>query len=83
MAEDELHPGMKVVGANGGEVGTIKEVRGDSFLVDRRMQRDVWVPLSAVAGTLENNVTLNIVADRVGDMNWPQPPLPGERQLAD
>src|SRR5579884_2515127 len=57
----QIHPGMQVVGANGQNIGSIKEVRGGEFLVNRRMHRDVWVPFSAVVSVVENDVTLNVV----------------------
>ena len=77
---NQVRPGMKVIGANGSEIGTVKELRGDSFLVDRRLHRDVWVPLSAVSSVAANDITLTVVADRIADMNWPEPPLPGQQQ---
>src|SRR5688572_7433198 len=41
-------PDMLVVGADGDEVGVVREVRGDVILVDRMTDGDVYVPVSAV-----------------------------------
>ena len=76
----QLHPGMQVVGANGDQVGSIKEIRASDFLVNRRMHRDVYVPFDAVTSVSQNVVTLNVVSDQVGNMGWPEPPLPGSRE---
>ncbi len=68
-----VNVGMSVVGSEGDTVGTVKEVRGTDFLVDRRMQRDVYVPLDAVQSVTADTVALNIPAAQVDDMNWPTP----------
>jgi hypothetical protein len=76
-----LKVGMEVVGDDGELAGTIKEVRTDSFHLDRPMARDVLVPLDAIqaivdaSGTAAGNprVILTIRADSIGDTDWPHP----------
>jgi uncharacterized protein (TIGR02271 family) len=65
----------EVVGADGSRVGRVKEVRRDDFLVDRSGQRDVYVPLAAVADASGGRVRLAVRADAVDDQGWPNPPL--------
>ncbi|HEX5504031.1 MAG TPA: DUF2171 domain-containing protein [Thermomicrobiales bacterium] len=67
--------GMKVVGANGDDVGTVKAVRADDFLVDRSMQRDIYVPKDAVRDVTANTIALAIPADQVDNMNWQNPSM--------
>jgi hypothetical protein len=74
----QLAPGMKVIGSDGiTTVGTIKEVRGSDFLVDRATRRNIYIPSSAIRSCANDQVTLHIPGPRVDDMDWPSPPLLG------
>ena len=80
-----IEAGMRVVGMNGGHVGTVKSVEADEILVDRPMARDVYVPLSAVVdiateyeaaqgGPVQpSQVVLGIRASEVDDQHWRNP----------
>jgi hypothetical protein len=78
---EQVRPGMDVVGFDGEPVGTVKDVRGSDFLVDRPLARDVYVPIDAVqvivtaTGTEAGHprIILTVRADDVGDMGWPSP----------
>jgi hypothetical protein len=73
--------GMDVVGRDGEDIGTVKEVRATDILVDRPLARDVYVPLEAIRAIIDAtasdsvnpHVVLTIRADSVGDMGWPHP----------
>lgn len=67
--------GMHVVGTDGKEVGTVKEVRDSDFLIDRPMRRDVYAPFNAIQHVNGDTVTLNVSSDQVDNMNWPKPSL--------
>jgi len=67
--------GMEVVGADGGHVGRLKEIRPADILVDRTLKRDVYVPFAAVQGVRGEAIVLTIPAAQVDQMDWPQPPL--------
>jgi hypothetical protein len=81
----EIQQGMRVVGVEGGHVGTVKSVGTQEFLVDRPMARDVWVPLSAVVDTANeyeavvggpvqpSQVVLSVRASEVDDQDWRNP----------
>jgi hypothetical protein len=71
---------MRVVGADGEEVGAVKAVRPTDFLLTRRLARDVYVPLTAVRAVAAGVVTLTLPAGRVDDQGWPSPPLTGGEQ---
>lgn len=65
--------GDTVIGSDAALVGRIKEVRAEDVLVDRSLQRDVYVPLAAIVDITAGQVTLTITAERVNDMDWPNP----------
>lgn len=79
-----IQPGMEVFGSDGVSVGLVKEVRGEDFLVDRTMRRDVYVPLEAVQGVATDvapeRVILGVSAEQVGEMGWAEPPLVGRAE---
>jgi HSP20 family protein len=70
-----VQSGMAVVGSDGAQVGTVKEVRDRDFLVDRPMHRDTYIPESAVREATGSQVVLTIPADQVDQQGWPSPPL--------
>jgi ribosomal 30S subunit maturation factor RimM len=44
----QVRVGLGVVGSDDEELGVIKEVRESDFLLARPMERDVYVPFSAI-----------------------------------
>lgn len=71
----QLQQGMQVVGSDMGSIGIVKDIRANDFLVDIRMQRDIYVPFNAIQNVDADQVVLNIPAGQIRDMNWPNPPL--------
>ncbi len=71
----QLQQGMQVVGSDMGNIGIVKDVRDNDFLVDIRMQRDAYVPFTAIQNVNADQVVLNIPGSQVKDMNWLNPPL--------
>ena len=69
--------GMDVVGPDGDRIGSVKEVRNTDFLLDRAMQRDVYVPFSAIRQVSGNVVTLSVAAGAIDNQGWPTPPIMG------
>ena len=65
------------MGADGHQIGTIKAVRGDDFLVDRNLQRDVYVPFRAVQAIQGDRITLSVSGPGVDTRNWARPSLFG------
>ena len=55
------------------KLGTVREVRGDSFKVDVSMQPDYWLPLSCVSTVSGNEVLLDFDKDRLGDHKLSEP----------
>jgi hypothetical protein len=68
---------MEVVGSDGDRVGTVKQIRENDFLVNRPLQRDVYVPFDAVKDVANGKVVLTVQAGQVDNMNWPKPALAG------
>lgn len=70
----QIRPGMEVIGRDGENVGEVKEVRSNDFLVDRSMARDIYIPMSACR-TTEGQIRLNVRADEVENQGWEMPDL--------
>ena len=70
----QIRAGMEVIGRDGENIGEVKEVRSNDFLVDRSMARDVYIPLNACQMT-NGQIRLNIRADDVDDQDWEMPDL--------
>jgi osmotically-inducible protein OsmY len=71
---DQIRERMKVVGQDGEEVGEVKEIRSNDFLVDRTMARDVYIPFQA-AHVMDDRIRLNVRAGEVDDQGWEMPEL--------
>jgi hypothetical protein len=74
LRRDEVRKGMEVIGRDGENIGEVKEVRSNDFLVDRPMARDVYVPFSS-ANTSEGRIRLHISASDVDNQDWDQPDI--------
>jgi len=70
-----IREAMDVVGSDGVMIGRVKETRGNEFLVDRSMQRDVYVPMSAIHTVDGDRVMLNVSARDVDQQGWNSPDL--------
>ena len=81
---DQITVGSAVVSIDGEDIGVVKQVQGDAFLIDRPMARDLWAPFSAVvragphAGafrrgpTMDTRIVLFVSADDINDQGWRQ-----------
>ncbi len=73
MSASQIRTGMDVVAQDGARIGTVKDVRTNDFLVDRRGESDVFIPLSACY--VDNGqVNLNIPASEVDQQGWDKMP---------
>ncbi|MCM8748280.1 DUF2171 domain-containing protein [Thermomicrobiaceae bacterium CFH 74404] len=70
-----LRPGMEVLAADGDELGWVKDVRSTDFLLERSMQRDVYVPFDAIRDISSDRIVLNVASDQVDSMGWENPPM--------
>jgi len=77
----QIREGMEVVDRDGDHLGIVKEVRGDEFLLDRPLARDVYVPFSACTFSA-GQVQLNVRSDEIGDQGWQQPDLVETRETS-
>ncbi len=66
---------MEVIGLDGERVGQVQEVRGDDFLVQRFVARDVYVPFGACQEVSETQVILRVPANMVDSQGWTYPEL--------
>jgi hypothetical protein len=74
---ERMRENMDVVGADGEVVGGVKEISNNSFLMNRPMHRDLFVPFSAIRSMSGNRVTLSVQANEVDDQGWATPGLMG------
>ena len=70
-----LRPGMEVLAADGDELGWVKDVRSTDFLLERSMQRDVYVPFDAIRDISSDRIVLNVASDQVDSMGWENPAM--------
>lgn len=71
----QVHEDMRVVGSDMSNIGHVKQVRDNDFLVDIPVQRDLYVPFDAIQDVDNDQVVLNIPGFKIGDMNWAKPSL--------
>ena len=62
--------GMDVTSSDERPVGVVKRRRALDFLVARPLQRDVYVPFSAIAGANGREVHLSVSTDTIGTSGW-------------
>jgi hypothetical protein len=67
----QVSAGMEVLDAETERVGQVKEVRASDFLVERPLQRDVYVPFAAIREVTGNRVVLTVTSDHVDAIKWP------------
>ena len=72
ISPQEVTVGMVVLGSDGEEIGRVKEVFPDRFLVDRQFRRDVYIPFSQVGRVqstrLDRRLMLDVPSTRVEDI---------------
>jgi hypothetical protein len=71
----QVRVGMHVIGSDGKEVGTVKEVRNTDFLINRPMRRDVYAPFDAIQNVTGDTIRLTVDSDKVDNMGWPKPSM--------
>ena len=73
VSHRHVREGMAVIASDARQIGRVKEVREADFLIDRPMQRDAYVPFSAVQAVTDDGVILNLSAAESDDADWPHP----------
>jgi hypothetical protein len=59
--------GSRVLTADGDELGKVKEISGNCFKVDARMQPDYWLATDCIASGSGSDVKLSFTKDNLGD----------------
>lgn len=65
-----LRQGERVVGIHGNDLGTIKEIHAQDFVLDRTVAPDVHVPFSAIQENTGNLVKINVTSDQIDKQGW-------------
>lgn len=73
-ARENVRRGMEVFANDGERLGRVKHMRGNDFLVDRPLARDVYVPYDAIEQA-DERVVLNIASDQLSAQDWENPDL--------
>jgi hypothetical protein len=68
-----LRTGCSVLTADGDQLGTVKEVRGDYFKVDAPMATDYWLACDAVAGETGDAVRVHFTKDMLDQNKYAEP----------
>ena len=63
---DSIQAGDKVMTADGKELGTVKEVEGDRFKVERRFFKDYWLAKEFVDHVSGGIVQLILTKEAIG-----------------
>lgn len=75
-----VEPGFRVVGSDGNEIGTISNCSRQYCEVTTGilgLGHPLYVPMDAISQTEGNTVFLNVSSERVGELNWSEPPEGG------
>lgn len=72
---DLLQPGQRVITRDGAELGQVKTVEPQRFLVDRSLARDLWLPDRFIDHIAGDAVTLRLTQEGVETMPLEEPPL--------
>ena len=75
LGMNDLRSDMQVYTSDAAHVGQVKLIRDEDILIDREMQRDIFVPLNLVAQVLpdEERVELRITEHEFQDTDWEHP----------
>ena len=65
---NEIRTGAQVFTADGENLGTVKEVAGDSFKIDAAMKPDYWLDRSTVDTCTDDTVTVGLTKNGVEDV---------------
>ncbi|HET7036626.1 MAG TPA: DUF2171 domain-containing protein [Thermomicrobiaceae bacterium] len=73
---DLLQPDQRVFSIDGVELGRVKQIEEQRFLLDRSLARDRWVPYRFLDHVDGESVTLSPTAAAFAALDLDEPPLP-------
>lgn len=71
-SEPTVRVGTQIFGSDGNPAGWVKHVRASDVLVDRPMERDVYIPKDALRDE-NGRVTVDVPAGEVNHQGWAEP----------
>lgn len=76
-SHSEIQVNMDVFTADAVRVGRVKEIRDHDMLVDRRHERDVYIPFNFVnrVAAAERRIDLAITDAAFGEHEWERPSI--------
>lgn len=78
---EQIQAGTEVYGIDDQHVGQVKATNQDTFLVNRLLHRDLFIPYSAVLDASDTRVILDISAHEVNKMHWQEPKIETGSQI--
>lgn len=72
-----VSPGMRVVGSDGNEIGTVCGMRADEIVVQRTTAGSVAIKLDTIQNVEGQEIILTIPSTALGPEGQPLPPAPG------
>jgi uncharacterized protein (TIGR02271 family) len=75
--DQQIEQGDDVYGSDGEKIGTIAAVAGNHFIIEKGFifKTDLYVPLSAIAGTDDDGVRLSMTKAQIENEDWSEAPL--------
>ena len=73
--QEQAKVGLRVLTSDGADLGTVKQIEAERFLIDRSLARDMWMPATYVDHVGGDAVILQLTEREVGTMAWEHPPL--------
>jgi hypothetical protein len=72
----QISTGSKVVGSDGGSIGTVKEVHEDHVVVSAGtlLKHDLYVPIDHITDYRDGQVAVSVRAGEVNQEGWRYPP---------
>ncbi len=69
--------GMEVFAAKGKRIGQVKKIEEHDFLVNRRLQRDLYLPFSTIERIDGDRVILKVTEFQLDYLSSMSPPITG------
>ncbi|HEY3117699.1 MAG TPA: hypothetical protein VGK54_13230 [Chloroflexota bacterium] len=65
--------GGTVLSQDGQNIGRLKDIRGNGFLVDAPLQPDYWLPTDCILSVADQTIHISIPSDLIGDYTMDPP----------
>jgi hypothetical protein len=74
----QVRQGLQVFGPEDDNIGIVKEIDDNGFLVNRTFRKDLYVPFEVLREVNVDRVVLSVEAGEIEDQDWDEAPAPDE-----